>query len=82
MGSDSHIKIEFGVIKNTAAYIGGYLPQVWENGSPRMSTYSGRGRDRELAREEAEYRANELATRYIGDWTITIEERGSDAHIQ
>lgn len=72
--SDNRIRIEFSAIENGRTGYG-WIPAVYLNGRSIGSTWYPQGTSKELAREHAEADARELASRYIGDWDISVSER-------
>lgn len=53
---------------------GGWRPSVTKNGKETWGAW-GRGLDRDEAERIAALDAQEQASRYTGDWAITIERR-------
>lgn len=68
------MKIEYGCRPN-ASPCGGYLPAMWVNGRAMGSTWSGTTYEEEEALALAKREALEEAARYVGDWSVTVEER-------
>lgn len=75
--SEEIIIIEWGAIPNVckAPSACAFVPMIWVNGRAEGSTYSVHGNLREEARELARERAEDEASRFGGDWTITVRER-------
>lgn len=71
---EGRIKIEHGAIENKNEISGGFLPLIWVNGRPAGDTFA-RGFARGLVLEVAEELAREEATRYTGDWNVTITKK-------
>jgi hypothetical protein len=67
--------VEYGAVRNRNARKGGWLPQVWVNGRERRDVWATRSHDLDDAREMAEALARDEASRYVGDWRITVRER-------
>jgi hypothetical protein len=69
----SRIEIRHGAVKNKREGFG-WLPMVWDNGKTKLDTWSSRGYDRDVAEAMAEDWAKSFASKFIGDWDITIEK--------
>jgi hypothetical protein len=67
------IKIEYGMIENGRGKNYGYLPYLFEDGRMNCNTWSSRGLSLEDAAVEAEAMARYHASRYAGDYDVTIE---------
>lgn len=70
---DDKIVIRFFAIPNTNTTRGGWMPVYEENGRMRGHSYgTGYGKaDAELLAQSA---ALEAASRYIGDWSVTVRK--------
>jgi hypothetical protein len=71
--TEGRISIRYSAVRNARAGAG-WLPQVWVNGRPSLSTWSPTGYDRGEAAHRARVCAEEEASHFVGDWTISIDE--------
>lgn len=67
---EGEILITYGVLRVEA----GWVPWVADDDGRRHGFGFGSPSDRDEALTAARERAEELASRYIGDWKVTIEE--------
>lgn len=69
---EGSILIEYG----TAAHLSGHgsQPMVWENGK-RSARWTRHGMSPEDAFSIARIDANDIASKYVGDWSIIVRER-------
>jgi hypothetical protein len=74
MTQNGDVLVEYGVIRNGNKRAGGWLPRIWTNGRGVGHTWATRSHDRDDALRLAEADARDIATRYIGDWRITVRE--------
>ena len=73
-------RIEYGAVPNANEIRGGWVPMVWEDGTPQRGTFrTTSALDEGQARELAHTEARELASRYVGDWQIEIVARPSSS---
>lgn len=74
---DGHTRVDIRwyVIPNGNKAAGGFLPMVEEDGRQRGDTWSGRGYSKAEAEREAEELAREAASRFVGDWVVTVRKR-------
>ena len=72
---DGALLIEFGAIPNARGKGSGFLPMVWVNGKTRLDSWRTHGFDKAEALSAAREFAAEERARYVGDWTITVQER-------
>lgn len=70
--ADGRIRIEYGAVLYRGT---GWLPIIWINGEPQGST-TGAALDRDDAMRIAKDTAREEASHHVGDWNVTIKERG------
>lgn len=68
------IKITYGAIKNKREGHA-WLPMVWEDGRERGDTYAARGYDKDEALRMAERMAQEHASKFVGDWKVTVKRK-------
>jgi hypothetical protein len=73
MKRDDKIVIRYYVAPNENVARGGFMPLIEVNGRQRGDTF-GTGYDRDEAMVRAEARALEKASRYTGDWQITVRQ--------
>lgn len=73
---DDKVVIRYFAIPNPNTTKGGFLPMIEQNGRLRGHRV-GPGWDREDAELQAKSEALEAASRYTGDWRITV--RAADA---
>lgn len=76
--TDAVVAIEYAAAPNGHAGHG-FLPLIWNNGRRIGSTWASTGYDRDEALARAQEMAREEAERYIGDWTVTVGERKTEA---
>lgn len=67
----TQIVFTYGAVENLNTG-NGFLPSVTENGAPMMNTWNPHGYSTEDATVIALAKANELASRFVGDWDISI----------
>ncbi len=70
--ADGTIVVRYGARANEREGQG-WLPCVTVNGASRCDPWRWRGYDRDEAEARAEQIAREEASRFVGDWQITIE---------
>ena len=76
---DGVIQIEFAAMLNVRDS-SGWLPSIWVNGYQRGHRYASTGYEREEAEQMAHEEAKEYAAKFLGDWSISICQRGADAN--
>ena len=71
------ILIEYAAIRNlnTMPGKGGWIPQVWDDGRETRSVWCSTSLDKDVALAAAADIARETASRYIGDWHVTVRAR-------
>lgn len=69
------VRIEYGTVRNKNEARGDWLPMVWVDGQERGDTYASRGYDEDEALARAKQEAEETASKYIGDWQVSVTER-------
>jgi hypothetical protein len=70
----TRVDIRWYAIPNGNKTAGGFLPVIEEDGKVRGDTWAGRGYDKGEAEAMAEARAHEAASRFIGDWNVTVRK--------
>ena len=73
---DKHTRVDIRwyAIPNGNKVSGGFLPVIEEDGKVRGDTWSGRGYDKAEAEARAEAKAHEAASRFTGDWNVTVRK--------
>lgn len=66
------INIAWYAIPNGNTRVGGFLPLIEVNGKARGDTWAAKGHDRYEALEIAHRRAENEASKYIGDWRVAV----------
>lgn len=68
----TRVTLYWHAIPNENKARGGWLPVVDEDGKQKGDTWRGTGYDLETALAMAKERAEELASRFTGDWDIVV----------
>lgn len=71
--ADGRIEIRYSARQNLNTIRGGWAPDVRVNGRIAISPYHHAGLDRDEALAMALAEANDEASRYVGDWTVSVE---------
>jgi len=69
---EERIAITYFAIPNANTRAGGFMPVYQVNDGKICGDEYGAGYDLEVAEELARQRAEELASRYVGEWDVTV----------
>ena len=67
------VRIEYGTTRNANANAGGWLPVYSVNGRHCGSTWAARSYDKDKALAIAKAMAESEASKFIGDWDVSVE---------
>jgi hypothetical protein len=70
----TRVEIRWYAIPNQNKRSGGFLPMIEEDGRARGDTWASRGYDKAVAEAMAEEHANEVASRFVGDWNVVVKK--------
>lgn len=76
----TRVDIRWYAIPNENKASGGFLPVIEEDGKVRGDTWSGRGYGKAEAEAMAEAKAHEAASRFTGDWNVTVRKGRAKEH--
>lgn len=68
----TRVDIRWYAIPNENKAAGGFLPMIEEDGKARGDTWRDRGWSKARAETEAEEWAHRAASRFVGDWNVTV----------
>jgi hypothetical protein len=74
LGANTRVTIYWYAIPNENKARKNWMPVYEENGKQRGSTY-GSGYDLNTALVEAKDMAEEIGSRFVGDWDVTVEQK-------
>jgi hypothetical protein len=69
------VDIEWFVTPNKNDRAGGWLPRYSIDGKDRGDQWASRGYGRAEAEQMARVEAEEEASKYVGDWAVTVRKR-------